>query len=68
MNNTSSAYSGKTSEDFHKRSGVKPYVTLRNTYIEEADMDHEEVGREESGPKLIVDIVGGSESATDEKR
>ena len=45
----------------------EPYVTIDNTDTEEqANMDHEDPEREESGLKLIVDIVGESEGATDE--
>ena len=54
---------------FKKWSDVEPYLTLRNTDTEEqADMDHEGAESEESGLKLIVDIMGELESAMDEER
>ena len=53
---------------FKKQSDTEPYVTLDNTDIEDrVDMDHEDVGSEESGVELIVDLMGEIEGSTDEE-
>ena len=51
---------------FKKRTNVELYVTLDNTNTkEQSDKDHEGAESEESGMKLIIDIGGETENATD---
>ena len=51
---------------FKKRTNVELYVTLDNTNTkEQSDKDHEGAESKESGMKLIIDIGGETENATD---
>ena len=57
---------GKRVKIFKKRTYAKPYVSLDNINIEDqSDKDHEGAESEESGMKLIIDIGGETENATD---
>ena len=52
---------------FKKRTDKEPYVTLDKTDNEvQSDEDHGDMGSEESGLQLIVDIRGELEEASDE--
>ena len=66
-NNTSSAYSGGTGEVFKKRTDDKPYVFLDKTNNEQqSNNDCGDTGSEGSGLRLVVDLRGESEEASDE--
>ena len=52
---------------FKKRTDDKPYVSLdKNDNEDQSDNECSDVGSEESGLGLVVDIRGESESASDE--
>ena len=64
---TTGASSGETGEDFQEADWRRTYVILDKTNNEEQlDKDRGDVESEESGLQLVVDIMGESESATDE--
>ena len=60
---------GKRAKIFRKRTDDKPYVIqAKSDNEEQSDEDHGDLGSEESGLQLIVDIRGESEEASDEDK